>query len=148
MKPDGNIKELINGVFVLSGVMAMRSKLKLQITTEEVSMAKQHIAPVHPGLFLKELLEELNLSQYRLVRELAIPAMRYILPEFGIGSRACARKKNNKSLRKKNLLLREKVSITKLQLLNRRCSMNEVEVGPFIGAGWVHNSSGVTEGEA
>jgi len=56
--------------------MAMRSKLKLQITTEEVSMAKQHIAPVHPGFYLKELLEELNLSQYRLARELVIPAMR------------------------------------------------------------------------
>ena len=67
---------MINGVFVLSGVMAMPSKLKLQITTEEGSMAKQHIAPVHPGLYLKELLEELNLSQYRLARELAIPAMR------------------------------------------------------------------------
>ena len=67
---------MINGVFVLSGVMAMPSKLKLQITTEEVSMAKQPIAPVHPGFYLKELLEELNLSQYRLARELAIPAMR------------------------------------------------------------------------
>jgi addiction module HigA family antidote len=67
---------MTNGVFVLSGVMATRSKLKLQITTEEVSMAKQHIAPVHPGFYLKELLEELKLSQYRLARELAIPAMR------------------------------------------------------------------------
>ena len=67
---------MTNGVFVLSGVMAMRSKLKLRITTEEVSMAKRRIAPVHPGFYLKELLEELNLSQYRLARELAIPAMR------------------------------------------------------------------------
>jgi addiction module HigA family antidote len=67
---------MTNGVSVLSGVMAMRSKLKLQITTEEVSMAKRRIAPVHPGFYLKELLEELNLSQYRLARELAIPAMR------------------------------------------------------------------------
>ena len=56
--------------------MAMRNKLKLRITTEEVSMTKRRIAPVHPGLYLKELLEELNLSQYRLARELAIPAMR------------------------------------------------------------------------
>jgi addiction module HigA family antidote len=67
---------MTNGVFVLSGVMAMRNKLKLRITTEEVSMAKRRIAPVHPGFYLKELLEELNLSQYRLARELAIPAMR------------------------------------------------------------------------
>ena len=67
---------MTNGVFVLSGVMAMRNKLKLRITTEEVSMAKRRISPVHPGFYLKELLEELNLSQYRLARELAIPAMR------------------------------------------------------------------------
>jgi len=67
---------MTNGVFVLSGVMAMRNKLKLRITTEEVSMAKRRIAPVHLGFYLKELLEELNLSQYRLARELAIPAMR------------------------------------------------------------------------
>jgi addiction module HigA family antidote len=67
---------MTNGVFVLSGGMAMRNKLKLRITTEEVSMAKRRIAPVHPGFYLKELLEELNLSQYRLARELAIPAMR------------------------------------------------------------------------
>jgi antitoxin HigA-1 len=67
---------MTNGIFVLSGVMAMRNKLKLRITTEEVSMAKRRIAPVHPGFYLKELLEELNLSQYRLARELAIPAMR------------------------------------------------------------------------
>ncbi|MDO8971410.1 MAG: HigA family addiction module antitoxin, partial [Saprospiraceae bacterium] len=53
-----------------------RNKLKLRITTEEVSMAKRRIAPVHPGFYLKELLVELNLSQYRLARELAIPAMR------------------------------------------------------------------------
>lgn len=67
---------MTNGVFVLSGVMAMRNKLKLRITTEEVSMVKRRIAPVHPGFYLKELLMELNLSQYRLARELAIPAMR------------------------------------------------------------------------
>jgi addiction module HigA family antidote len=67
---------MTNGVFVLSGVMAMRNKLKLRITTEEVSMAKRRIAPVHPGFYLKELLEELNLSQYRLASDLAIPAMR------------------------------------------------------------------------
>ena len=39
-------------------------------------MAKEHIAPVHPGVYLKELLDELDLSQYRLARELGVPAMR------------------------------------------------------------------------
>lgn len=39
-------------------------------------MAKKHIKPVHPGLYLKELLDELDLSQYRLAHELGVPAMR------------------------------------------------------------------------
>jgi hypothetical protein len=46
---------MTNGVFVLSGVMAMRNKLKLRITTEEVSMAKRRIAPVHPGFYWMNL---------------------------------------------------------------------------------------------
>jgi addiction module HigA family antidote len=37
---------------------------------------KKHISPVHPGVYLKELLGELKLSQYRLARELGVPAMR------------------------------------------------------------------------
>ena len=39
-------------------------------------MIKKRISPVHPGVYLKELLDELNLSQYRLARELGVPAMR------------------------------------------------------------------------
>ncbi len=39
-------------------------------------MTKEHIAPAHPGVYLKELLDELSLSQYRLARELGVPAMR------------------------------------------------------------------------
>ena len=39
-------------------------------------MGKQRIAPVHPGVYLKELLDELKISQYRLAKELGIPAMR------------------------------------------------------------------------
>jgi addiction module HigA family antidote len=39
-------------------------------------MNKKRISPVHPGVYLKELLDELNLSQYRLARELGVPAMR------------------------------------------------------------------------
>jgi addiction module HigA family antidote len=39
-------------------------------------MGKQHIAPVHPGVYLKELLDELKISQYRLAKELGVPAMR------------------------------------------------------------------------
>ena len=39
-------------------------------------MTKKHIAPVHPGKYLKELLEELKLSQYRIAQDLGVPAMR------------------------------------------------------------------------
>ncbi len=39
-------------------------------------MTKHRIAPVHPGLYLKELLDELKISQYRLAQDLGVPAMR------------------------------------------------------------------------
>ena len=39
-------------------------------------MTKLRIAPVHPGAYLKELLDELHISQYRLAKDLGIPAMR------------------------------------------------------------------------
>jgi addiction module HigA family antidote len=39
-------------------------------------MTKKTIKPVHPGIYLKELLDELELSQYRLAKDLGIPAMR------------------------------------------------------------------------
>ena len=39
-------------------------------------MTKKSIKPVHPGFYLKELLDELKLSQYRLAKDLGIPAMR------------------------------------------------------------------------
>lgn len=39
-------------------------------------MPKGRIAPVHPGCYLKEILAELELSQYRLAQDLGVPAMR------------------------------------------------------------------------
>ena len=39
-------------------------------------MAKARIAPIHPGIYLKELLDELGLTQYRLARDIGVPAMR------------------------------------------------------------------------
>lgn len=39
-------------------------------------MAKSRITPVHPGVYLKEILDELGVSQYRLAQELGVPAMR------------------------------------------------------------------------
>ena len=39
-------------------------------------MTRKRITAVHPGIYLKELLEELGLSQYRLAQEIKVPAMR------------------------------------------------------------------------
>ena len=39
-------------------------------------MAKKRIPPVHPGIYLKELLDELALSQYRLAKDIGVPSMR------------------------------------------------------------------------
>ena len=39
-------------------------------------MTTKSIKPVHPGIYLKELLDELKLSQYRLAKDLGITAMR------------------------------------------------------------------------
>ena len=39
-------------------------------------MVKKKIPPVHPGAYLKELLDELALSQYRLAKDIGVPAMR------------------------------------------------------------------------
>lgn len=39
-------------------------------------MTAKRISPVHPGAYLKELLDELHLSQYRLAKDIAVPAMR------------------------------------------------------------------------
>ncbi|NOU09954.1 MAG: HigA family addiction module antidote protein [Nitrospira sp.] len=38
-------------------------------------MAKSRITPVHPGVYLKEILDELEVSQYRLAQELGVSAM-------------------------------------------------------------------------
>ena len=39
-------------------------------------MTRKRISPVHPGAYLKELLAELTLSQYRLAKDIGVPAMR------------------------------------------------------------------------
>ena len=42
-------------------------------------MTKHRIRPVHPGVYLKELLSELKISQYRLAKGIGVPAMRVSL---------------------------------------------------------------------
>lgn len=39
-------------------------------------MKSKRIAPKHPGFYLRELLEELGVSQYRLAKDIGVPAMR------------------------------------------------------------------------
>ena len=39
-------------------------------------MPKARITPIHPGVYLKELLDEVDLTQYRLARDIGVPAMR------------------------------------------------------------------------
>lgn len=39
-------------------------------------MAKKSNIPIHAGVYLKELLDELELSQYRLAHDIGVPAMR------------------------------------------------------------------------
>jgi len=42
-------------------------------------MTNKRITPVHPGIYLKELIDELKISQYRLAKEVGVPAMRISL---------------------------------------------------------------------
>lgn len=39
-------------------------------------MARKPVSPIHPGIYLKEVLQGLRLSQYRLAQDIGLPAMR------------------------------------------------------------------------
>jgi antitoxin HigA-1 len=43
---------------------------------KRLGMTKHRIAPIHPGMYLKEFLSELKISQYGLARDLGVTAMR------------------------------------------------------------------------
>jgi len=47
-------------------------------------MAKSRIKPVHPGVYLQELLEELDLSQHRLARDWAVSFSQEYVPAMRI----------------------------------------------------------------
>jgi len=51
-------------------------RLRTIIKGGRFKMRKGHIKPVHPGAYLKELLDEMALSQYRLAKDIGVPAMR------------------------------------------------------------------------
>lgn len=51
--------------------------LKLPITINEVIMSKRDFPPIHPGeILLAEFLEPLNVSQYRLAKDIGVTARR------------------------------------------------------------------------
>lgn len=54
--------------------METHTKWKSRITIEDLSMK---IAPIHPGeILLEEFLEPLGISQYRLAKDITVPARR------------------------------------------------------------------------
>ena len=67
---------MIAGVSALNGSAGMRKESKSLTIIEGFAMKNAKIAPVHPGVYLKELLDELGISQYRLAKDLGVPAMR------------------------------------------------------------------------
>jgi addiction module HigA family antidote len=73
---NGASGSMIAGGFALNGVAGTHKGLKSSIIIEELAMDKEKIAPVHPGAYLKELLEDLGISQYKLAKDLGVPAMR------------------------------------------------------------------------
>jgi addiction module HigA family antidote len=50
--------------------------LKLPTTIKECDMINNALSPIHPGEFLKEALEELNLSQAQFARAIGVSPMR------------------------------------------------------------------------
>lgn len=43
---------------------------------EEARMSIQRITPIHPGVYIRELLDELRISQYRFARDVGVSPMR------------------------------------------------------------------------
>jgi addiction module HigA family antidote len=67
---------MIAGVSALNGKEGIQKGSKLSTIIKERVMKMAKIAPVHPGIYLKELLDDLGISQYRLAKDLRVPAMR------------------------------------------------------------------------
>jgi len=69
----------INGASVLFGEKATPIMLRLSIIIEisEVFMAEKKLPPIHPGeILLEEFLKPMSLSQYRLAKDIGVPARR------------------------------------------------------------------------
>ncbi len=60
----------------MNGAGETPNSLKSQIIIEEINMSGQRISPVHPGAYLKEILEEFGLSQQRIAEDLGLKPVR------------------------------------------------------------------------
>jgi addiction module HigA family antidote len=68
---------MINGESVFGGAEATHTKLRSPITTEGSKMARKAHEPIHPGeILLEEFLQPMELSQYRLAKDISVPARR------------------------------------------------------------------------
>ena len=55
----------------------MRTTSRLRTTTRGAGMARKAHAPIHPGeILLEEFLDPMELSQYRLAKDISVPARR------------------------------------------------------------------------
>jgi addiction module HigA family antidote len=69
---------MTSGVYVFAGQEGMLMKWKSWITIKEVTtMRKKMIAPIHPGeILMEEFLKPLGVSQYKLGKDINVPARR------------------------------------------------------------------------
>jgi antitoxin HigA-1 len=78
---------MVSGVFVLFGAKAMHTMSRSLTITEESHMNAQKLPPIHPGeILLEEYLKPMEISQYRLAKEISVSARR--INEIVHGKRA------------------------------------------------------------
>ncbi len=78
---------MTNGESASNGKTATRLRSKSSITTEENDVKQKMLNPIHPGeILLEEFLNPLGLSQYRVAKEINVPARR--INEIVHGKRA------------------------------------------------------------
>jgi len=69
---------MTSGVYVIAGRQGMLMKQKSWVIIKEVAtMRKKMIAPIHPGEILtEEFLKPLGITQYKLAKDINVPARR------------------------------------------------------------------------
>jgi addiction module HigA family antidote len=68
---------MIDGAFAFVGSEKTHVTQRSWITTRRPAMPRRKIPPIHPGeILLEEYLKPLGLSQYRLAKNISVPARR------------------------------------------------------------------------